>query len=106
MKAEHLLEQTIATIKARRQAYGDADILFRDIAERWSITIGVTITPEQVILCMIQLKLGRLAHDPGHEDSIVDIAGYAACLTMFSFGMVEQKLSKNKSMVRLIIRMK
>ena len=31
-------------------------------------------------LCLIDLKLARLTRDPSHLDSIVDVAGYAACL--------------------------
>jgi Domain of unknown function (DUF6378) len=31
-------------------------------------------------LCLIDLKLARLTHDPSHLESIVDVAGYAACL--------------------------
>jgi hypothetical protein len=27
---------------------------------------------------MIDLKLVRLSHDPGHEDSLIDVIGYAA----------------------------
>ena len=34
----------------------------------------------QVVLCLIDLKLARLAHDPAHLDSLRDIAGYAAVL--------------------------
>ena len=30
--------------------------------------------------CMIDLELERLAHNPKHQDSIVDIAGFAAVL--------------------------
>jgi len=32
------------------------------------------------VLCFIDLKLARLAQDPTHQDSIVDVAGYAAVL--------------------------
>jgi hypothetical protein len=32
------------------------------------------------VLCLIDLKLARLGHDPKHQDSILDIAGYAAVL--------------------------
>jgi len=32
------------------------------------------------VLCLIDLKLARLAHDPSHQDSILDVAGYAAVL--------------------------
>jgi len=31
-------------------------------------------------MCLIDLKLTRLSHDPSHQDSILDIAGYAAVL--------------------------
>ena len=34
----------------------------------------------QVGLCLIDLKLARLVNDPKHLDSLVDVAGYAACL--------------------------
>jgi hypothetical protein len=33
-----------------------------------------------MMLCLIDLKVARLAHDPRHLDSIMDIAGYAGCL--------------------------
>lgn len=38
------------------------------------------VTPAEVALCLIDLKLARLAHDPRHQDIMVDIAGYAAVL--------------------------
>jgi hypothetical protein len=50
------------------------------LAKRWSITLGRTVTPAQAVMCLIDLKLTRLAHDPRHQDSILDIAGYAAVL--------------------------
>ena len=50
------------------------------IAARWSITLGQHVTPAQVVLCMIDLKLARLAHDPKHHDSVADVIGYAALL--------------------------
>ena len=49
-------------------------------ADCWSITLGRTVTPAEVVLCMIDLKLVRLAHDPGHRDSLVDVIGYASLL--------------------------
>jgi sulfatase modifying factor 1 len=38
------------------------------------------ISPAQIVLCLIDLKLARLARDPEHLDSQVDVAGYAAVL--------------------------
>ena len=38
------------------------------------------VTPAQVTLCMIDLKLARLVHDPSYRDGAVDVIGYAALL--------------------------
>jgi hypothetical protein len=38
------------------------------------------VTPAQVVVCLIDLKVARLSHDPRHIDSTTDIAGYAGCL--------------------------
>ena len=64
----------------RRATYGEPSRLFEHIAKRWSLVLGVEVTPPQVALCLIDLKLARLTTDPGHLDSITDVAGYAACL--------------------------
>jgi hypothetical protein len=42
--------------------------------------LGIKVTPAQVIICLIDLKVVRVAHNPRHLDSITDIAGYAGCL--------------------------
>ena len=75
-----ILGHTAKVLEERRDDYGDPAEQFRAIADRWSITLGTPITPSQVALCMIDLKLARLAYDPGHVDSLVDVIGYAALL--------------------------
>lgn len=75
-----MLGHTAKVLEGRRDDYGDPAEQFRAIADRWSITLGTPITPSQVALCMIDLKLARLAYDPGHVDSMVDVIGYAALL--------------------------
>ena len=50
------------------------------VAARWSITLGHPVTPVQVALCLFDLKLARLTHNPKHQDSVCDLAGYAAVL--------------------------
>lgn len=80
MNALDLLREAAATIEARGSAYGPADRMFASVAVRWTQVIGTTVTPSQVALCLIDLKLVRLIHDPRHRDSQVDIAGYAALL--------------------------
>ena len=80
MNAEELLEQAAVVVAGRRGTYGQPIDLFGHVAKRWSLVLGVEVTAAQAILCLIDLKAARLAHDPGHFDSITDIAGYAGCL--------------------------
>ena len=54
--------------------------LFEHVAKRWSLTLGTQVSPAQVVLCLVDLKVARLARDPKHLDSMVDVAGYAAVL--------------------------
>lgn len=62
----------------RAENYGDATQSFNRIATIWSAILGFDVTAEQVAACMIGLKLGRLSNEMKHEDSWVDIVGYAA----------------------------
>ena len=80
MNGPQLLEHTAGVVNRRRREYGEPAELFADVAMRWSLTLSTEVSPAQVALCLIDLKLARLAHDPKHLDSIVDVAGYAACL--------------------------
>jgi hypothetical protein len=80
MTSWSILGHTAKVLEERRDDYGDPAEQFRAIADRWSITLGMPVTPAQVALCMIDLKLARLAYDPRHADSVVDVIGYAALL--------------------------
>ena len=80
MNTDHLLEQAISIVARRRVTYGQTRDLFEHVARRWSLVLGVEVTPAQAMLCLVDLKIARLAHDPRHLDSIIDIAGYAGCL--------------------------
>jgi hypothetical protein len=76
-----LLEHAAGIVHRRRREYGEPVELFEAIAARWSLTLGAKISPApQVVLCLIDLKLARLARDPRHLASQVDVAGYAAVL--------------------------
>ena len=80
MTGETMLREAAKVVEQRRQAYGEAGLLMAVVGRRWSITLGQPVTPAQVVLCLIDLKLARLGHDPAHADSILDVAGYAAVL--------------------------
>lgn len=78
--AEMFLKHVAQIVAERGTQYGDATGSMAAIAARWSTTLDHKITPAQVVLCLLDLKLARLAHDPTHEDSAVDVCGYAALL--------------------------
>lgn len=80
MTRSAILDRAAQVLDARAESYGPAAASFASVAARWSLTLGHTITPAEVVLCMIDLKLVRLAHDPDHRDSLIDIIGYAALL--------------------------
>ena len=76
-----------ATIIAgdRRQSYGPVEQSFQNVADVWNVILRGkakdTITPQQVALMMIGLKLVREANSPG-RDNRVDICGYAGLLDL------------------------
>lgn len=62
----------------RAKEYGSAWENHLRIAAHWSVIFGSPVSVEQVYQCMIAVKLSRLSETPDHEDSWVDICGYAA----------------------------
>ena len=79
--SERMLRHAAIVMAERDAAYGNPAVSMAAVAARWSLTLGRPITPAQVVLCMLDLKLVRLAHDPSHRDSATDVIGYAALLT-------------------------
>ncbi len=80
MTARQILEHAIDVVEQRGEAYGRPDAIMAAIAARWSLTLGRPVTPAQVTLCMIDLKMARLVHDPEYRDGVIDVIGYAALL--------------------------
>ncbi len=80
MNVREILDRAAGIIESRRAQYGDPLSLFEEIAQRWSLTLGTDITPAQAVLCLLDLKLSRLARDPRHADSLLDLIGYAIVL--------------------------
>jgi hypothetical protein len=62
----------------RAESYGDAKENHARIAAMWSALLEKEVTPNQVYLCLIAVKMSRLVESPRHRDSWLDIAGYAA----------------------------
>ena len=79
MTLDEILDKAADLITASRdEMYGDPRTNHQRIADLWSVILGVEVDADEVILCMIAVKMSRLIKTPEHEDSWVDIAGYAA----------------------------
>lgn len=96
--APTMLQKAELTIQGDRQRdYGDKLQNFSQIAMLWQGTLATklqpdaAITPEDVALCMIQVKIARLAKSPDHEDSLLDVAGYAGCMSLLQKERIEGK---------------
>lgn len=89
MTREETLDRAKAVVTGEREStYGGPEDSFRLIANLWepyimskcaSSGVLVCIEPEDVAILLALLKIARLASSPAHEDSWVDLAGYAAC---------------------------
>lgn len=80
MKREDVLDRAKEyTTGDRESSYGSPEDNFTLVAALWSAYLGITVLPHDIALLMTLLKVARLKANPRHEDSWVDIAGYAAC---------------------------
>ena len=63
----------------RQDQYGDAKENFRKIGIMWGVILDLpySLSEYQVAQMMIALKLQRISVNPDHEDSWLDIQGYA-----------------------------
>jgi hypothetical protein len=76
----------------RMEQYGNAERNFGDIGRLWEPILGRRISPEEVALCLLQLKVARAINDtrldrPIKRDTIVDLAGYAGCIEKIQRGV-------------------
>jgi len=93
MNKNQLLDACKVALNSRGQHYGKVLENHNRIAKIWSLIIGSDITEEQVALMMVGLKVARLIETPDHQDSILDIAGYAAVMSE----CIEEKKSQIKT---------
>lgn len=83
-----LLRDAAGTISGDRDAiYGGPENSFAAIAELWNLYLrqrarnnpNTELAPYDVATMMMLFKTARLIANPLHRDSVLDIAGYAAC---------------------------
>lgn len=79
---ETVLEEAQRLITGDRNASYDHPLdNFQRIADIWSVVLGIKVTPEQVGLCMVGVKLARESYLP-KRDNLVDGAGYFGTVQM------------------------
>ena len=65
----------------RGGSYGHPLDDYTRTAKLWSAILGVYVTAEQALLCMIAVKISRECHRH-KDDNLIDLVGYAECLSM------------------------
>lgn len=96
MKASEMLIHTAGLVGGQRaEDYGDKTINHQRIANLWNYWLNErgspsAITAYDAAMMMLMLKLARLMHSPGHQDSHVDIAGYASVLEEISTSIASE----------------
>lgn len=78
MKRGQILAKAHEAVNTRGTDYGSPAENFERIAAIWSAYADTEFTVEDVGIMMMIVKMSRLMENPVHEDSWVDIAGYAA----------------------------
>ena len=83
MSREAVLALAHAAVMSRGEAYGGVEDNFSSIADLWTLWLDGSdgrVTSKDVAVMLALVKIARLKSDIDHQDSIVDLAGYAACL--------------------------
>lgn len=76
----------------RQSDYGHPLDDFSKTAKIWSAILGIEVTPKQVALCMIGVKISREVNKP-KPDNLIDMAGYVQ-----TAWMVDAETKRRKSL--------
>lgn len=83
MNRQEILEAASNAVVERAEHYAPPHITFEVIAEFWNAydkaRAQVPYTGTDVAVMLGLMKTARIAANPDHADSWVDVAGYAAC---------------------------
>jgi len=80
--SQDILEEAAEILNGdRREAYGGVKQSFSNLSRMWTLILGHDVTPSQVCLCMIGLKITR-EMNCHKRDNLVDLAGYSKLLSM------------------------
>lgn len=93
--SEVLLEAFRLVNQDRGEQYGPPHEDYAKVAEIFSSITGVKLSVEQAIMFPLAMKLARIrtntfdGKNGWHNDSVIDAAGYLACLSMAHVALVE-----------------
>jgi len=90
MEREAVLEEALRVSgESRQRDYGHPLVNHERIADVWNVVLGpllkegCKVSPEQVVWCMVGVKLAREVNTP-KRDNAVDVCGYMNCLDLIS----------------------
>jgi hypothetical protein len=76
VRVDAALRECADVFEQRAKEYGPIEPSFTRAAIFASLLTGLDITAAHVARVLIAVKLSRLAHQPGHDDSMVDASVY------------------------------
>lgn len=76
--AEVLDRAKTLTSGDRAEQHGDKLDNHQNIADLWSAYLGQMVTPHDVAICMVLLKIARTKSGKFNDDDYVDMVGYGA----------------------------
>ena len=78
MKTKEYLEEAARIVTGQRQFdYGNKYENHKNISDLWSAYLDKEVSPHDVAICMLLVKVARLKHRKT-KDCYLDMAGYAA----------------------------
>lgn len=84
MHYRDVLKSALSITIQRGEEYGDALPSFVRAANISSAVLGTKLTAFDIAVVMMSVKMSRLSHQRGHEDSWIDLAAYVAFAAQFS----------------------
>ncbi|MBL8582813.1 MAG: hypothetical protein JNL61_11380 [Rhizobiaceae bacterium] len=80
MNAAEICRQAADLVSGdRKDTHGDTTRNHQNIARLWSAYLDVPVTPDQVAMMMVLLKVARTKSGAFNIDDFRDMAGYAGC---------------------------
>lgn len=76
LREDVLAEAANIIVHGREETHGRPENTFASIARFWTVYLDRAISPQEVAMMMVLLKVARQQQNDGHVDNYVDGAGY------------------------------